>query len=329
MNHTYRLSVIIPVYNVESYIEKCLDSVLQQSDETIEIICVNDSSPDGSRRIIEDYLTKYPNIKCIDRPNGGLSAARNTGMQEAKGEYVVFLDSDDWLENGVLFPLYQQAKEDDLDILIGNTKWIYPDNKTHLEQFNCADIITGVINGKNAIVKLMEKNIYVPMAYNYVCKREYLVKNRFLFQEGVLYEDELWTPQILLSASRVHATSIYHYNYFQRENTITNSVGTQLKIESLFYISKKLITLSSTGRNKSLRGCLWVRACNIFSKGVKMNMELNAGFNQPYLIGWMDLMKANLSFDSFNTCLGFLSYSKTQRRIFRLLHNFFCVRNFK
>ncbi len=180
MSHQFRLSVIIPVYNVENHIAKCLDSVLSQSDETVENICVNDGSPDNSRQIISDYITNYINIKCIDRPNGGLSAARNSGLLAAQGEYIVLLDSDDWLEENVLSALYQQAKTNDLDVLIGNTKWIYP-QKTHVENQNSATVLAAITNGTDALIKLMQAEIYVPMAYNYICKRDFIISNKLFF----------------------------------------------------------------------------------------------------------------------------------------------------
>ena len=319
MQHEFHISVVIPVYNVENYIAKCLDSVLSQSDETVEIICVNDGSPDNSRQIISEYIAKNKNIKCIDRPNGGLSAARNTGIVAAKGEYIVLLDSDDWLVENVLISLYQQAKEADLDVLIGNTKWIYP-QKTHIEKQNSVEIISTVTNGTDALTKLMQAEIYVPMAYNYICKREFLIANNLNFKEGLIYEDELWTPQVLLKANRVFATCIYHYNYLQRENTITNTEGNQLKADSFFYVSKQILALSTIKNDTDLKECLWLRAAILYSRGMSMQKELNNDVKQDFKITWRDLRNAGLSNNGFNKCLGFLGYSKNQRRIIRLIH---------
>lgn len=325
MNYLYRISVIIPVYNVEAYIAKCLDSVLSQIDETVEIICVNDSSPDNARQIIEGYKLQYPSIKCIDRPNGGLSAARNSGIREASGEYIVLLDSDDCLENDVLFDLYNQAKEYDADVLVGNTKWIYPNAETHIEKYSSADIISSVISGTDAIVKLMENEIYVPMAYNYICRRNYIVENNLFFKEGLIYEDELWTPQILIPAKRVVATKVYHYNYLQRDNTITNSAVTQMKIDSTFYVSKQLIELIKLTDNQLLKNCIWKRACIIYNKGVGMHTELNGEQKRLFIIQWIDLFKSGLSYEYFNFCLSQLFYSKMQRRLLRIIYRVFLI----
>ncbi len=318
MQHDFHISVIIPVYNVENYIAKCLDSVLSQSDETVEIICVNDESPDNSRQIISEYIAKYKNIKCIDRPNGGLSAARNSGVLAAQGKYIVLLDSDDWLEENVLSALYQQAKNNDLDVLIGNTKWIYP-QKIHVEKLNSAVVLPTITDGTDAIIKLMQAEIYVPMAYNYICKRDFIISNKLFFKEGLIYEDELWTPQVLLKANRVSASDIYHYNYLQRENTITNTQGSQLKADSFFYVSKQIIGLSTIKNNTDLKDCLWLRASILYSRGMSMHKELNNAVKQDFKITWQDLRKAGLSDSGFNKCLGFLGYSKNQRRVIRVI----------
>ena len=117
-----KLSIIIPVYNVEQYLKTCLDSVLHQNIaiSEYEVIVVNDSSPDGSLAIAEEYARKNSNIKIVTRPNGGLSAARNTGLEHALGEYVWFVDSDDWIEENCLSRLLSIATLESLDILCFN-----------------------------------------------------------------------------------------------------------------------------------------------------------------------------------------------------------------
>lgn len=319
MQHEFHISVVIPVYNVENYIAKCLDSVLEQSDETVEIICINDSSPDSSREIISDYISNHKNIKCIDRPNGGLSAARNTGIVAAKGEYIVLLDSDDWLGENVLKSLYYQAKDADLDVLIGNTKWIYP-QKTHIEKQNSADIISTVTDGTDALIKLMKAEIYVPMAYNYICKREFLMANKLNFKEGLIYEDELWTPQVLLKANRVLATNIYHYNYLQRGNTITSTDVSRVKLDSLFYVSQQLIQLSNRKSNKELNELLWLRACIVYYNATQSKRKFEDAYNQLFQLTWIDLKIQKLSILIFNKCLNLLPYSKSERRLYRLIY---------
>ena len=114
-----KISVIIPVYNVEKYISKCLDSIVNQTLESIEIIVVNDGSLDNSQEIIDEYVKKYPKkVKSFIKDNGGQGSARNIGLQHAKGEYISFVDSDDWLELNTLKEMYNLAKKNNSDVVI-------------------------------------------------------------------------------------------------------------------------------------------------------------------------------------------------------------------
>lgn len=319
MNKKIILSVIIPVYNVERYIEKCIDSVIEQYCENIEIICVNDGTTDNSKNIIEKYINKHEFIKCLDRENGGLSAARNSGLLQSKGEYILFLDSDDWLEKNVLSELCTIATTNNLDILVANTKWIYP-HKIHKEEKNSADVLLSITDGKDAIAKLMASGIYVPMAYNYICKRDFILSNKLFFKEGLIYEDELWTPQIFYKAKKVFATNVFHYNYYQREQTITNSHGSLIKVNSFFHVSKELITSFDFSNDQNLKNLFWLRATILYDRGKLMKIESNISNSTNFSITWIDLMKAKLSKDYFYKCLGFLRYSKNQRRIIKLIY---------
>ena len=115
------LSIIIPVYNIESYIKNCLDSVYAQNLPDFEVICVNDGSTDNSQKIIDSYVSKHLNLRCINQPNGGLSDARNTGIDNAQGQYVFFLDGDDTIaDNHTLSTALRKCMDNDLDLLIGN-----------------------------------------------------------------------------------------------------------------------------------------------------------------------------------------------------------------
>lgn len=122
------LSVILPVYNVEEYLGECLDSIIGQSFADIEVVCVNDGSTDKSEKIIKDYLLKDNRIKLINQPNKGAASARNTGIEAANGDYILILDSDDYLEENALQEMYNRSKSSDLDILIAYSYDL--DNKT-------------------------------------------------------------------------------------------------------------------------------------------------------------------------------------------------------
>lgn len=180
-----RISIIIPVYNVEKYLAKCLDSILVGNAFTGQVICVNDGSTDGSAAILEEYAQKYPNIEIITQLNVGLSAARNAGIKAAKGEYICFVDSDDYWEENVLGGLMEQVERDKLDVL----------------------------RFKYQNVRI--KNEGVNELKNEGC----------LFTEGIYFEDTDWTPRMLVRAKRVASTNTIVYNYFQREGSITKAVN--------------------------------------------------------------------------------------------------------
>ncbi|HFD6724085.1 TPA: glycosyltransferase family 2 protein, partial [Enterococcus faecium] len=112
------VSVIVPIYNVEKYLRKCVDSLLSQTLKEIEIVLVDDGSPDASGEIADEYQKKYSNVKTIHRENGGLGPARNTGIENATGEYVAFLDSDDWVESDMYEKLYLVASKENADIVV-------------------------------------------------------------------------------------------------------------------------------------------------------------------------------------------------------------------
>ena len=125
-----KVSVIVPVYNVENYLVKCLDSLVHQTLKDIEIIVVNDGSPDNSQNIIDTYVKKYPKkIKAFSKKNGGQGSARNYGLKYAKGEYIAFVDSDDYVDLDMFFKMYNKAKEDNSDIVICGNKNISLDGK--------------------------------------------------------------------------------------------------------------------------------------------------------------------------------------------------------
>ncbi|MGL6168239.1 MAG: glycosyltransferase family 2 protein, partial [Fusobacteriaceae bacterium] len=124
-----KISVIIPVYNTEKYLRRCLESIINQSLKEIEIIIVNDGSPDGSSKIIDEFSQKDKRIKVINKKNGGISSARNVGLKKSLGEYVIHIDSDDWIEHNYFFEMYSKAKKDNLDIVISDIYWDWDNGK--------------------------------------------------------------------------------------------------------------------------------------------------------------------------------------------------------
>ena len=229
------LSIIIPVYNVEAYLKQCLDSVLVDNAFTGQVICVNDGSTDGSGKILEQYATKYPNVDIILQKNAGLSAARNSGIKAAKGEYVVFLDSDDYWEPNVLDGLLAQIDREELDVLRYNFQNVRVVDAKHLDSLNLdaahieyevfspnkaqkrdVDYSESVIDGEEFLNNRLGPMCY---AWAFVIRRELL--DGCIFKEGIYFEDTEWTPRMLVRAKRVASTPMIVYNYLWRTGSIT------------------------------------------------------------------------------------------------------------
>ena len=224
-----KLSVIVPVYKVEPYLRKSVDSLLQQdlADDEHEIILVDDGSPDGCGTICDDYASRYAHVKVVHRPNGGLSAARNSGIEVARGDYVFFVDSDDYVEPNVLRTLVDKAEADGLDVLRFNYRNVdeqYEVFEPNKESKPFVDYRDEVCDGPTFLVERLGYGCY---AWQFLVRRTLLVGCRF--SEGIYFEDTDWTPRLLLKASRVTSTDLVVYNYLQRQGSITQSVDIKKK----------------------------------------------------------------------------------------------------
>ena len=212
------VSVIIPVYNVEMYLAECLDSVINQTLQNIEIVCVNDGSPDGSAAILADYAQRDSRIRIVDRENGGLSAARNSGLDVARGEYLCFLDSDDALESDALELLYTTAEANRLDILYYDFVRFYDDGRLG-KKFERR--IPGLIyDGVTFCRSLKDRREYLGSACTQLYKRAFLERNGFRFYPGIIHEDEIFTFRALMEAERVSHFPRMFYRYRLREESI-------------------------------------------------------------------------------------------------------------
>ena len=248
-----KLSIIIPVYNVEPYIAKCLDSCLQQdlpADE-YEIIVVNDGSPDNSVVIVKDYMQRYLNVRLVNRENGGLSAARNTGLKEAKGEYVWFVDSDDWIEPNVLKGLLDKAYKDKLDVLCFNLQLAFPDG--HTEHYNVSSEKECVYRGSDFICKVGMP----PAAWAALYNRDFLENHALAFYEGILHEDQEFTPRAYCLAERISFVNQVVYNYYQRAGGIMKSKQCERKCKDLLTVADSLYTFTQSHRNMLHREANW------------------------------------------------------------------------
>lgn len=216
-----KLSIIVPVYGVANYLCKCIDSLLAQDITDYEIILVDDGSPDECPKICDEYAEKNTNIKATHQENMGLSEARNTGTRAAQGEYIMYVDSDDYLEPNVLGALMEQIERDQLDVL----RFRYQNVRESGEAFapykdmtNYNDYSAIPTDGLTFLNERMGTQCY---AVQFIIRRELTLLE--LFTPGIYFEDTDWTPRMLMQAKRVASSKIVAYNYLWREGSITLS----------------------------------------------------------------------------------------------------------
>lgn len=235
MKMSLKLSIVVPIFNVEAYLPKCIDSLLHQDlcEEEYEIILVDDGSPDNCSAICDEYASKHANIRVIHRKNGGLSAARNSGIEVANGKYVQFVDSDDYLEPNVLKILVEKMEADNLDVLRFN----YQNVNENYDVFEPNKVSKPFVDYRDEVCDgltfLNERLGFACYAVQFLIKKDFIGKDQLCFKEGIHFEDTEWTPRILLQAHRVTSVSFMVYNYYVRIGSITKSTTKEKKLKSL------------------------------------------------------------------------------------------------
>ena len=215
-----KISIIVPVYKVEKEIHRCVESIINQTFEDIEIILVDDGSPDKCPRICDEYANKDNRVKVIHKENGGLSDARNVGLLESSGEYVLFVDSDDYIDKYTCENFYYIIK-DDIDIVVGDAVRI-EDGKELLMRHTDIPADSAISGSDFLKVQLKSRKMYMAAWFN-LYNRRFLVNNNLFFKKGILHEDEQWTPRVFLKAERVKYVGLPFYSYVIRKNSITKN----------------------------------------------------------------------------------------------------------
>ncbi|MFJ8352992.1 glycosyltransferase family 2 protein [Bacillus paramycoides] len=221
-----KISIIVPVYKVERYIHKCIDSILMQTFEDFELILVDDGSPDTCGEICDRYADKDIRIKVIHKENGGLSSARNAGLENAKGDYIGFVDSDDWIEPDMYELLYGMCVEQGCDIAICSSQ-IHYSNK----------IVTSsnhpfIIHDRNTAMKTMlEGKLYDEVVWTKLFKRNLLEDIKF--PVGMSYEDTAFTYKVIHKCKKVCFIGEPKYHYIKRDNSMMDRAVKEVKIDSV------------------------------------------------------------------------------------------------
>ncbi len=254
-----KLSIIVPVYGVAKYLPKCVDSLLAQDISNYEIVLVDDGSPDECPQICDEYSTKYSNIRVVHQVNAGLSAARNSGVSIAEGDYIMFVDSDDYLQSNILGTLMEQVEQEQLDVLrfdyqnVRQTEAggyeVFQPNKYPHQVDTCCEVVDGE-------TYLDERMSYACYAVQFIVRRELAVQE--LFTPKIHFEDVDWTPRMLLAAKRVNSTQLVVYNYLVRQGSITQVQGDKSKLRKNLEDSILVMHTLTTLRMK-YPTCQWLR----------------------------------------------------------------------
>ena len=255
-----KISIIIPIYNVEQYIEECLNSVYNQNLTEFEVLCIDDRGTDDSILKVKKYIKEnnINNLRIIKHSkNKGLSEARNTGIRNAKGEYICFLDSDDILETGGLKKLLFNAIEKKLDIIEGRVNEVFETNcNIELGIDNSERKDSEILNGDDYFADVIKKNTYLPIVVCRLYKRK-LFTNNIYFMPGIIFEDEEFSPRIIISANKVQYMNVLLYIYRRRDDSITTNMFNDNKwIESYMKIIDSLKKYSLQIKNKKSYVCL-------------------------------------------------------------------------
>lgn len=262
-------SIIIPVYNVQEYLARCVESVVNQtySKDHLQVILVDDGSKDHSGTMCDAFAAEYDFVEVCHKENGGLSDARNYGMERATGEYILFLDSDDYLSTDACTKFAEtiavQPEKPDV-VAAGMVKHI-DDTKVNIDRISAGHLL---MTGEAFLEKELAGGKFCVAACSYVFKRSLLAENEISFWKGILHEDEDFTPRALLAAKTVLSTNISFYHYVIRENSITTKKDRTPNAICFFEISKKLTPVFDALPNSNLRALLKTHLAKIMYKAI-------------------------------------------------------------
>lgn len=249
-----KLSIIVPLYNSEKYLPKCLDSLLNQDipEQDYEVILVDDGSPDGSRRIADDYASRHSNIIVLSQPNKGTSGARNTGIRRAGGKYLCFVDPDDYVLENSFDVLLRKMEEENLDVL--RFGYLEVDEQyrptASCKNPEAPDYTAQVMDGCSFMAERLGIACYV---WSFLYRTSLLKENDLFYYEGDYFDDTPWLPRVLAFASRVDSIDFKRYFYLIRKNSLVQSTSSRSiarKMDGHLFLVKELLLQKSNLNNQ-------------------------------------------------------------------------------
>lgn len=254
------ISIIVPVYGVEKYLNKCVESLINQKNVEIEIILVDDGSPDKCPEICDLWAKKDQRIKVIHKENGGLSDARNAGLKIAKGQYIAFVDSDDWIDYSLYHTLLETLKRTKSDIASCKIEKVWENKEIPFIENNSCEY--KLYDSEKALTELITDGDVQQVVWNKLYRRNVL--SDILFEVGKYNEDEFWTYQVLGNANRIVVVDYVGYYYLQRNSSIMGSAyslkrldAVEAKVRRQEYLSNYFPSVVTIGKKNLLYTCLY------------------------------------------------------------------------
>lgn len=286
-----QISVIALIYNLESYVPLCIRSVLEQTFTNFELILVNDGSTDNSGSICEEFALTDTRIKVIHKPNAGIAAARNTGISHAEGQYIAFIDCDDYYHEKMLEILLNQIVEDDADIAICDYEPVHEGvDKNRL--MNIGDISFEQLSSYEAMTHLYDEKYTFIVPWNKLYKKD--IFQNIKYPNGYLYDDEFTAHRVLDKAKKISYVHVPLYYYVLRKGSSTHSNMTVKKFDKVqalydrleFFISKNYSDLAKITLKRFLEYFFWyyVQSQKDLPEAVEERKKLKQMYNEVFLI---------------------------------------------
>ena len=234
-----QFSVILPIYNVEKYLSECIDSILCQTYSDFELILVDDGSKDSSGRICDEYAAKDARIKVIHKVNGGQSSARNAGLEAARGEYIVYVDSDDFIvSNEFFYDLHENITATNGDIILYKHVKYFDDTNKFSECAYSLEFASGIYNSDELLYELVKNDSYYGMAWIKSFRRDLAQKNGIIFDTSLSCEDMDWYFNLVLCADTIYSIDMTYIAYRQRAGSVTATIKLKNLVDFVITLEK-------------------------------------------------------------------------------------------
>lgn len=251
-----KISVIVPIYKVEDYLHRCVDSIINQTYTNLEIILVDDGSPDNCPMICDEYAKKDSRIRVVHKKNGGLSDARNAGIDIATGEYIMFIDSDDFVDIEMMESMMKNMIDNNVDMVVCNIKYVYEDRE--VVKYNQADRI---LDRYEAMEEYLKDGVVQAVAWNKLYKKSLI--NDMRYKVGKTNEDEFFTYKVVDKTDKIYYNSRPFYNYIQRDSSIMGKYslkrldGVEASYERLNFIKERYPDLYEKEKKTFINLCIY------------------------------------------------------------------------